>query len=231
MMEQFVERHAEDTAIHGRHPFEAPVFGAVSDQTIELFQVLDRDETEFPFTESRLFEDLETGVRRVVTPAAARESYLARFNAFMEAHREMFRSLEMTHCVVRTDENPWRALALFLAGCASAGRRAQPDAVDRLRALDQSVSEAERVWAEAIDDPWTEPELMRRYFEMQDICRECARRRSGFATIEEKRLCERVREPFKIYFNHLCVRVNGLEEQIAITEKPGAEKQATVAYE
>ncbi len=49
------------------------------------------------------------------TPAAARESYVARFNAFMEAHRELFRSLEMTHCLVRTDENPWRALALFLA--------------------------------------------------------------------------------------------------------------------
>ena len=80
-----------------------------------IFQVLDRDETEFPFTESRLFEDLETGVRRMVTPAAAREGYLARFNAFMEAHRDLFRSLEMTHCVVRTDENPWRALALFLA--------------------------------------------------------------------------------------------------------------------
>ena len=122
-------------------------------------------------------------------------------------------------------------LVLFLAGCASAGRRALPDAVDRLRALDQSISETERVWAEAIDDPWTEPELMRRYFEIQDICRECARRKSGFATIEEKRLCERVREPFTIYFNHLCVRVNGLEEQIAIKEKPGAEEQATVAYE
>ena len=40
---------------------------------------------------------------------------VARFNAFMDAHRELFRSLEMTHCVVRTDENPWRALAMFLA--------------------------------------------------------------------------------------------------------------------
>ena len=80
-----------------------------------IFQVLDRDETEFPFTESRLFEDVETGVRRMVTPAVAREGYLARFNAFMEAHRQLFRSLEMTHCVVRTDENPWRALAMFLA--------------------------------------------------------------------------------------------------------------------
>src|SRR5438094_342094 len=37
------------------------------------------------------------------------------FNAFMEAHRQLFRSLEMPHCTVRTDQNPWHALALFLA--------------------------------------------------------------------------------------------------------------------
>ncbi len=62
-----------------------------------------------------MFEDLETGHRRAVNPVAARENYLARFNAFMAAHRELFRSLEMPHCTVRTDENPWRALAMFLA--------------------------------------------------------------------------------------------------------------------
>jgi len=80
-----------------------------------VFQILDRDETEFPFAEPQIFEDLETGRRRVVTPVAAREKYLSRFNSFMDGHRELFRSLEMSHCVVRTDENPWRALAMFLA--------------------------------------------------------------------------------------------------------------------
>ena len=80
-----------------------------------IFQVLDRDETDFPFTEAKLFEDLETGVRRMVTPAEARVSYLARFNTFMEAYKDLFRSLEMSHCVLRTDGNPWHALALFLA--------------------------------------------------------------------------------------------------------------------
>jgi len=80
-----------------------------------IFQILDRDETNFPFTEAKVFEDLETGIRRIVTPAAARQRYLERFNQFMAAHRELFRSLEMPHCVVRTDENPWHALAMFLA--------------------------------------------------------------------------------------------------------------------
>jgi uncharacterized protein (DUF58 family) len=80
-----------------------------------VFQVLDRDEVEFPFQETRIFEDLESGLRRVVTPAAVRAQYLARFNEFMAVHNALFRSLEMPHCVVRTDQDPWNALALFLA--------------------------------------------------------------------------------------------------------------------
>jgi uncharacterized protein (DUF58 family) len=80
-----------------------------------IFQVLDRDEVEFPFTEPRIFEDLETGLRRIVMPAAAREKYLARFQAFMDEHRQLFQKLEMTHTQVRTDQDPWHAMALFLA--------------------------------------------------------------------------------------------------------------------
>jgi len=80
-----------------------------------VFQVLDRDELEFPFTEPRVFEDLETGVRRVVSPAVVRQQYLDRFNGFMAPYYALFRQLEIPHCLVRTDENPWHALALFLA--------------------------------------------------------------------------------------------------------------------
>ncbi len=80
-----------------------------------VFQVLDRDESEFPFAQARVFEDLETGVRRIVSPATVREKYLERFNAFMQRHYDLFRSLEINHCVVHNDENPWRALAMFLA--------------------------------------------------------------------------------------------------------------------
>lgn len=80
-----------------------------------IFQVLDRDEIEFPFTESGVFEDLESGRRRRVSPAAARERYLQRFQAFMAAHYEQFTALEMPHFVVRTDWEPWRALTAFLA--------------------------------------------------------------------------------------------------------------------
>ncbi len=82
---------------------------------IIVFQILDRDETDFPFDTVQIFEDLETGSRRAVNPALFREKYKARFQAFMESYRELFRSLEVPHCMVRTDENPWHALALFLS--------------------------------------------------------------------------------------------------------------------
>jgi uncharacterized protein (DUF58 family) len=82
---------------------------------VVVFQLLDRDEVEFPFDEPRVFEDLETGARRIVSPSAVRDRYRLRFNEFMESYRELFRQLEIPHCVVRTDENPWHALALFLA--------------------------------------------------------------------------------------------------------------------
>jgi uncharacterized protein (DUF58 family) len=82
---------------------------------ILILQILDRDEIDFPFTESRIFEDLETGARRAVNPAEARERYLSRFAEFMAGYRDLFQSLEAPHCLVRTDESPWRALAMFLA--------------------------------------------------------------------------------------------------------------------
>jgi len=80
-----------------------------------VFQVLDRDEMEFPFEKDRIFEDLESGVRRRVKPEQVRQRYLERFNAFQETYRHLFRALEIQHMVLPTDEDPGRALAFFLA--------------------------------------------------------------------------------------------------------------------
>jgi uncharacterized protein (DUF58 family) len=79
-----------------------------------IFHVLDRDETEFPFSDAAVFEGLETGVRRFVTPQAARRRYLERFHAFMDRHRQQFRALEMPYCLIETHRDPWKALAMFL---------------------------------------------------------------------------------------------------------------------
>ncbi len=80
-----------------------------------IFQVLDQDEIEFPFSDSAVFRDLENGTRRSVDPAAAKSRYLTRFEAFLADYRELFRNLEMPHCVVRTDREPWQAITLFLS--------------------------------------------------------------------------------------------------------------------
>lgn len=83
---------------------------------VVVLQVLDRDEVEFPFTQAGIFEDLESGQRRRVAPSeAARARYLERFNAFMQAYQDLFRKLEVPHCLVRTDQDPGHALGLFLA--------------------------------------------------------------------------------------------------------------------
>jgi uncharacterized protein (DUF58 family) len=81
---------------------------------VMLFQVLDADELEFSFSEGGIFEDIETGHRRMIAPAQARKKYLEKFNEFMAAYTGLFRQLEMPHCIVRTDEDPGQALALFL---------------------------------------------------------------------------------------------------------------------
>jgi uncharacterized protein (DUF58 family) len=78
-----------------------------------VVQVLDADEVDFPFTDGEL-EDLETGQRRAVS-RTARDSYRVRFDAFMEEYRRLFTELEATHAVVRTDEDPGRALARALS--------------------------------------------------------------------------------------------------------------------
>jgi hypothetical protein len=81
-----------------------------------VFQILDRDELEFPFEDSAIFEDPEGGDRRRVSSSqVARAVYLERFGEFMARHKQAFQSLEIPHCVVRTDENPASALAMFLA--------------------------------------------------------------------------------------------------------------------
>ncbi|MCP3963741.1 MAG: DUF58 domain-containing protein [bacterium] len=83
-----------------------------------VFQVLDPDEIDFPFDDPGVFEDLESGERRQVAGADARDAYLSRFAAFMRRHEELFRLLEMPHAVIRTDQDPGKALGRFLSSRA-----------------------------------------------------------------------------------------------------------------
>ena len=85
-------------------------------------QVLDADELDFPFEGSHVFEDPETGERRRVDAAPARDAYRRRFAEFMDEHARLFRRLAMPHGVIRTDEDPGRALARVVAAREAAAR-------------------------------------------------------------------------------------------------------------
>jgi hypothetical protein len=79
-----------------------------------VFQVLDHDETEFPFNEASVFEGLENPARRRIDPTRIREAYLKRFRSFMKEYDELLQSLEIPHSVVLTHEDPCTALSAFL---------------------------------------------------------------------------------------------------------------------
>ena len=78
-----------------------------------VLQVLDPDEIDFPFAEGAILADLETGLRREARPGV-RQRYVERFSAAMDEWKSLFRRLEVPHAVVRTDEDPRRALGRLL---------------------------------------------------------------------------------------------------------------------
>lgn len=86
-----------------------------SGHEVLVFQTLDPDEIEFPFDESGIYQDPETGERRQVNSLKARENYLSRFEAFMQEHRDLFARIQIKHRVFRADEHPGPGLAQFLS--------------------------------------------------------------------------------------------------------------------
>jgi uncharacterized protein (DUF58 family) len=80
-----------------------------------VFQILDPEELEFPFAQSAVFEDLESGVRRTVQPEGVRSEYLKQLHLFLEQYRRLFAELEVSHTIIRTDAEPVGALAFFLS--------------------------------------------------------------------------------------------------------------------
>lgn len=82
---------------------------------IIVFHVLDDDEIDFPFEESQVFEDLESGVRRRIRPAQVRAAYLKRFGDFLEEYAALFAGLKIGCTRMATTGDPSHALAFFLA--------------------------------------------------------------------------------------------------------------------
>lgn len=83
---------------------------------IVIFQIWDRDELEFPFTERSQFESLEPGFNPMtVDPVHLRESYLAELERFREDLKERCFNNRVDLVPVVTDQAWADALAEYLA--------------------------------------------------------------------------------------------------------------------
>lgn len=79
-----------------------------------LFQVLDMDETQFPFVGMRRFEDVESEVSVVADAEAIRAQYLAALHDFVETYRREAAGVRADFVQVDTSMTFDRALIQFL---------------------------------------------------------------------------------------------------------------------
>lgn len=91
-------------------------------QEVLVFRVLDPAEVTFPFTESTLFEDAETGRRLYVDPQAARATYRRQFDAHTQALRTQANAQGIDLVELTTEEPLELALFAYLQARARRGR-------------------------------------------------------------------------------------------------------------
>lgn len=80
-----------------------------------VFQVLDDDEVDFPFTGSTRFEDLESDSRLNCDPKALRDGYLEELHRFLDALRRGCAKAEIDFSLVKTGDPMDAVLAEFLS--------------------------------------------------------------------------------------------------------------------
>ncbi|MDD2711215.1 MAG: DUF58 domain-containing protein [Verrucomicrobiae bacterium] len=80
-----------------------------------LFQIVDPRELDFQFSQSRLFEDMESGLRIPVALGWNRTHYLRELEKHQKTLHQLCRDWGVTHQVFSTDRSPFVALAAFLA--------------------------------------------------------------------------------------------------------------------
>ncbi|MCC7034170.1 MAG: DUF58 domain-containing protein [Acidobacteria bacterium] len=69
-----------------------------------VFQVLDRDELEFPFDRAARFRDVETDDEVVAVPGAVREAYQARINELIAHYRTVLGQNGIDYCLLNTSQ-------------------------------------------------------------------------------------------------------------------------------
>jgi hypothetical protein len=79
-----------------------------------VFQLLDRDELEFPFEDSTLFEDLEEDLKLLTNPPAIRPGYKRAIQGLIEGYREACTSYRIDYSLFDTTTGLDRALVRYL---------------------------------------------------------------------------------------------------------------------
>jgi uncharacterized protein (DUF58 family) len=81
---------------------------------ILVFQILDSDESNFPFAESAIFKDLENGSEMIVSPRMLRDRYRARFREFLQSYHRQLLESDIDHTVLYTNTAYDKALFAYL---------------------------------------------------------------------------------------------------------------------
>jgi uncharacterized protein (DUF58 family) len=82
---------------------------------IMIFQLLDRDELEFPFKEPSLFQDMEEDLKLLADPHAIRSAYLEAIHALINGYREACVSHQIDYSLFDTSIGLDRALVRYLS--------------------------------------------------------------------------------------------------------------------
>lgn len=83
---------------------------------VVVFQILDEDETTFPFDELTRFEGLELEPHQLVDPRGIREEYLRQFRQFQSDLERDCREIQVDFVPVLTTDDPADSLSRYLAG-------------------------------------------------------------------------------------------------------------------
>jgi uncharacterized protein (DUF58 family) len=83
---------------------------------VVVFHLMDRAEKDFTFDEAAQFYDSESGSELFINPSAARESYLKRLGAHLEAVKRVCDGHRADHRLVVTDEALGQVLLKWLGG-------------------------------------------------------------------------------------------------------------------
>jgi len=81
---------------------------------VMVFQLLDRDELEFPFEQPTLFMDLEEDIKLLTDPHAVRSAYLKSMNSLIEGYRQSCASYFIDYSIFNTSIGLDRALVRYL---------------------------------------------------------------------------------------------------------------------